>query len=120
LKTVAIVEDNEDNRLIVKLLLEDRYLIQSFGDGPSALESFKTMKPDIVLMDISLPGMDGMDVLKQMRSLPYLAGIPVIALTAHAMRGDAEEYIAKGFDGYVSKPIIDENILISAIENLIS
>ncbi|HEV2290331.1 MAG TPA: response regulator, partial [Gemmatimonadales bacterium] len=75
--------------------------------------------PRVILLDISLPGMDGAEVLRRLRTDPGLGRIPVIALTAHAMTGDRERFLAMGFDGYVTKPIIDETLLYGAIARLL-
>ncbi len=113
--TVAVVEDNPDNRLLVQAILEDRYRIAEYETGSEALAGFAQDPPDVVLLDISLPGMDGTEVLRRMRADRALAGIPVIALTAHAMAGDRERYLAEGFDDYLTKPIVDESVLVDAI-----
>ena len=76
--------------------------------------------PDVVLLDVSLPGMDGLEVLARMRHHPALRGVPVVAVTAHAMAGDRERYLAAGFDGYVPKPIVDDQFLIDTIEALLA
>lgn len=116
---VAVVEDNPDNRLLVRAILRDRYEVSEFAAGPDALASFSDEPPEVVLLDISLPGMDGAKVLDAMRSHPKMRHIPVIALTAHAMAGDRETYLAAGFDDYVTKPIIDENDLLGAIQRCV-
>jgi len=116
---IAVVEDNPDNRLLLQALLADTYLIDEYEDGATALAGIVTSRPALVLLDISLPGMDGPEVLKRLRAAPTFAGIPVIALTAHAMSGDREKYLALGFDGYVTKPILDEEILFAAIRALL-
>ena len=78
------------------------------------------ISPSAVFRNVSLPGMDGPEVLTRMRVDPVLRGVPVIALTAHAMAGDRERYLAAGFDDYVAKPIEDEDVLIGAVERLLS
>jgi len=119
MKTVAIVEDNPDNRLLVNVLLSDRYELQEFENGEDALNAFKTSPPDLILLDISLPGLDGVDVLNRLRSDSQLKNIPVIALTAHAMAGDRKKYLDLGFDAYLTKPILDETLLYKAIDTLL-
>ncbi len=119
MKTIALVEDNPDNRLLVQAMLEDRYNIAEYETGVEALEGLKNEKPDLVLLDISLPEMDGTEVLANIRSDENLRDLPVIALTAHAMSGDREKYLALGFNEYVTKPILDEDVLIEAIQELL-
>lgn len=114
-RTVAVVEDNPDNRLLMQAILEDHYRIVEYETGAEALSGFRDDRPDVVLLDISLPGMDGTEVLRKMRDDPELARIPVIAVTAHAMAGDRERYLAGGFDDYLTKPIVDESVLLDAI-----
>ncbi len=116
---LALVEDNPDNRLLVHAILEDRYAIDEYENGIEALEGMGASPPDLVLLDISLPEMDGTEVLKRMRTDPDLRDVPVIALTAHAMTGDRERFLALGFDHYMTKPIIDEEELVGAIEGLL-
>ena len=119
MRTIAVVEDNADNRLLLHAFLSDRYEIVEFENGPSALEGFKARLPDLVLLDVSLPGMDGLTVLSHLRADEKLKKLPVIALTAHAMQGDRERFLKAGFNDYVSKPIVDEQVLFKAIERLI-
>ncbi len=119
MKIIGLVEDNPDNRLLVQAILEDLYEVVEYESGQEALDGFAQNRPDLVLMDISLPGMDGPEVLQRMRADANLRDLPVIALTAHAMAGDREKYLALGFNDYVNKPIVDENILINAIKNLL-
>lgn len=119
MKTVAIVEDNEDNRLLVEVMLEDAYDLAFYVDAAEALEGLPRDVPDLVLIDISLPGMDGVALLGMMRAHRRLKGVPAIALTAHAMAGDRDRYLAHGFKGYVSKPIESRKALVAAIEALL-
>ena len=115
---VALVEDNEDNRILLFALLEEEYELLEYEDGPSALEGLPSADADVVLLDISLPGMDGTEVLRRLRADARTAELPVVALTAHAMAGDRERFIAMGFDAYVTKPIIDEDALFRVIADL--
>ena len=113
---IAVVEDNPDNRLLVQALLGDRYEIDEYEAGKEAVAGITADPPEVVLLDISLPEMDGTEVLALIRRHEGLANLPIIALTAHAMAGDREKYLAMGFDDYVTKPIVDEQVLIEAIE----
>lgn len=114
-RRIAIVEDNPDNRLLVQAILEGRYDLVEYEDGPTALAGLPRDRPDLLLLDISLPGMDGEQVLHAVRQSETLRGVPAIALTAHAMAGDRERFLAAGFDDYVAKPIVDEELLLDAI-----
>jgi CheY-like chemotaxis protein len=118
-KTIAVVEDNADNRLLLSAMLGELYHIVEYEDGAEALAGMRLQPPDLVLLDISLPGMDGSEVLRRLRAEPALQKLPIIALTAHAMAGDRERYLGQGFDHYVAKPIIDEGELLGAIERLL-
>lgn len=117
--TVAVVEDNADNRLLLQAILGDRYELVEYDNGTDALAGIRANRPRLVLLDISLPGMDGTEILHKLRDDVALRGLPVIALTAHAMAGDREKFLAAGFDDYITKPIIDENELFQAIERLL-
>ncbi|MBI3096888.1 MAG: response regulator [Planctomycetes bacterium] len=116
---IALVEDNADNRLLVRALVEDRYAVEEYETGSEALARMRESPPDMVLLDISLPGMDGYAVISALRSDGALKHLPVAALTAHAMLGDRERILAAGFDAYISKPIVDETALLRVIEVLI-
>lgn len=117
---VAVVEDNPDNRMLVQALLEDRYDLTEYETGVEAVAGLPDDVPDVVLLDISLPEMDGTEVLAWMRGQEKLKHLPVIALTAHAMAGDREKYLSIGFNEYVTKPIVDEDVLIEAIERCLN
>lgn len=116
MKRIAVVEDNPDNRLLIHAILEDYYEITEYETGNEALEGIKKKKPDLLLLDISLPEMDGTEVLQRIRADVGLRDLPVIALTAHAMAGDREKYLGYGFNDYVTKPILADGILLAAIE----
>lgn len=117
---IAVVEDNADNRLLVRAMLSDSYDVTEYETGPDALTGIRLSVPSLVLLDVSLPGMDGVEVLARLRADDATRSIPVIALTAHAMAGDREKYIDAGFDGYVAKPIVDEHVLLRTIDGLLS
>jgi CheY-like chemotaxis protein len=119
MKKIAVVEDNPDNRLLVQVILEPLYEVVEYETGFAALEGLPKEKPDLVLLDISLPEMDGAEVLRRIRADAQLRTLPVIALTAHAMSGDREKFIRAGFNDYVTKPIVDENVLLDAIRRLL-
>jgi two-component system, cell cycle response regulator DivK len=115
--TIAIVEDSPDNRLLLQAFLSDDYELTEYEDGSAAMEGLKQSPPNLVLLDISLPGIDGIEVLARIRADEKLRSLRVIALTAHAMAGDKERLLKVGFDAYVAKPIVDENVLRCAIES---
>lgn len=105
-KTVLYIEDNPHNRRLVRRTLERRgYDIIEAVDGVSGLEMVRELKPPLVLLDIGLPKMDGMEVVSRIKADSAINHIPVIALTASAMRGDRERFLAAGCDDYLSKPI---------------
>jgi two-component system cell cycle response regulator DivK len=119
LRRVMIVEDNADNRLLLNAILGDAFAVTEHASGPAALAALAAEQPEIVLLDISLPGMDGVEVLRQIRANPDLRHLPVIAFTAHAMSNDRTRFLGEGFDDYVTKPIVDETILLGAIARLL-
>ena len=119
-RRVAVVEDNPDNRMLVQALLEDRYDLSEYETGVEAVNGLPDNVPELILLDISLPEMDGTEVLAWLKTRDDLREVPVIALTAHAMAGDREKYLSMGFDDYVTKPIIDEDVLIDAIEGCLN
>ena len=114
--TIAVIEDNADNRLLLQAILDGLYEVVEYENGADALEGLALSLPDLVLLDISLPGMDGNEILARIRADSRLRRLPVIALTAHAMSGDREKYLATGFNDYITKPIVDETVLLGAIE----
>lgn len=117
---ICLIEDNRDNRLLVRAILRSAYALSEYENGHDALEGIRANRPDLALIDISLPGMDGVEVLSHLRADPALRSIPAIALTAHAMAGDRERFLAAGFDDYVTKPILDQRILLTAIERILA
>ena len=112
--TVLVVEDNPDNMLTVKALLRDTFTVFEATNGYEAVDKCTELKPNLVLMDIALPGMDGIEAFKTIRRDTRLQQIPVIALTASAMISDREIILAHGFDAYLSKPI-EEKVFFKVI-----
>ncbi|MBI1879801.1 MAG: hybrid sensor histidine kinase/response regulator [Chloroflexi bacterium] len=105
-KTILYVEDNTANRMLVRQVLEGfGYTIIEATDGLSGIKAAQEMQPDLILMDINVPGMDGYEAATRIKSLPELSHIPIIALTAKVMAGDRERAITAGCDGYIAKPI---------------
>jgi CheY-like chemotaxis protein len=106
---IAIIEDAEDNRDLLYYLLRDEFKVARFGSGEEALRYFSNESPDLIVLDIWLPGMNGIEVLKHVRRHERLQRLPVLALTANAMSGDREKYLSEGFTDYIAKPIdVDE------------
>lgn len=102
---ILVVEDNPDNMHTARALLSERYQVVEAQDGKTGIELAKAYMPDLILMDIALPVMDGLEALAAIRADETMRHIPVIAATASAMKGDRETILAHGFDGYISKPI---------------
>jgi two-component system cell cycle response regulator DivK len=103
---ILVVEDNQDNReMVVKVLKFNGYQVIEAVDGEEAIEKAKTEAPALILLDIYLPKMDGYEVAKRLKGDTGLKDIPVVALTAHAMKGNREQALAAGCDGYITKPI---------------
>ncbi|MES2974421.1 MAG: response regulator [Pseudomonadota bacterium] len=103
---VLVIEDNMPNRDLARYLLEaNGYACDEAHDGETALQMVLTSRPDLVICDLQLPGIDGFEVLRGLRAQPGLLGVPVVAVTAYAMVGDRERILAAGFDGYIGKPI---------------
>lgn len=103
---ILVVEDNQDNReMVVKVLKFNGYQVVEAVDGEEAIEKVKAEHPDLILLDIFLPKMDGYEATRRLKGDTSLRNIPIIALTAHAMKGSMEEALAAGCDGYISKPI---------------
>ncbi len=101
-----IAEDNEVNRELLRELLESRgYTVEEACNGAEALRSLEQNCPDILLLDLNMPVLDGFGTLRRIRETPRLAALPVLAVTAYAMQGDKENILKSGFDGYLSKPI---------------
>jgi len=106
LATVLYIEDNPENRLLVRRVLEaEGYDVLEAGSAQQAMEVVLTSPPDLILMDINLPEIDGYMLTSQLKSIPSLSRVPIIALTANVMKGDRERTLEAGCDGYIQKPI---------------
>ncbi|MDP9191924.1 MAG: response regulator [Acidobacteriota bacterium] len=118
-RNILVVEDNDMNMQLVEFLLEEGgYRIVKATSGEEALAITRDgpgVAPDLILMDIHLPGMDGLSVVRAIKSDERTSRIPILALTAHAMRGDKDRFLEAGCDGYISKPI-DVKTFIASIE----
>ena len=103
---ILIAEDNAVNRELLRELLEMRgYTVEEACDGEQALRLIEQTQPDLLLLDIGMPLLDGFGVVSKIRKNPRLASLPVVAVTAYAMQGDREKILNSGFDGYLSKPV---------------
>ena len=103
---VLVVEDNQQNFELVEFLLEDAgYTVRLARDAAELRSALTDHLPDLVLMDIQLPGVDGITLVEELRADPKTRKLPILAITAHAMRGDRERFLDAGCDGYIPKPI---------------
>ena len=103
---ILIAEDNPVNRELLRELLESRgYSVTEASNGQEALGSIEESRPDILLLDLDMPVLDGFATVRRIRENPSRASLPVLAVTAYAMQGDREKVLTSGFDGYLSKPI---------------
>ncbi|MEJ5309542.1 MAG: response regulator [Anaerolineae bacterium] len=107
---ILYIEDNPGNRTLVqRILMVEDYDVFEAADGPTGIEIALRVKPDLILMDMNLPDIDGYELTRRMRAIPELAHIPIIAMTANVMQGDREKTLAAGCSGYIPKPIdVDE------------
>jgi CheY-like chemotaxis protein len=119
MSTVLIAEDNAINRELLRELLEIRgYTVVEACNGQEALHMIEQARPDILLLDLGMPVLDGRAVVRRIREDPRLAALPVLAVTAYAMQGDREKILSLGFDGYLAKPISSSS-LIQELERLL-
>jgi len=119
MKKVLVIEDNEDNMELITFILEKNgFTTIRAENGKKGIELALKERPDFILLDIQLPDMDGMDVLKAIRRSDINGQIPVIAITSYAMRGDKGRFIENGCNGYIEKPI-DPDTILSEINRLL-
>ncbi|MBW2595796.1 MAG: response regulator [Deltaproteobacteria bacterium] len=118
MKRVLVVEDNKNNmRLLVKLLNKHGYETIKAETGEKGVQLAIEKKPDLILMDIKLPGIDGMEATKRIRASKSGGKVPIIAITSYAMAGDRDKYLKEGFTGYIEKPI-DPYKIIEEVEEI--
>ena len=116
MKTILIVEDVALNRDLLMQLLEDDYALVMAVDGAAGVAMAASHTPDLILMDLSLPVIDGWESTRRIKADPATAGIPVIAITANAMSGDADKARAAGCDDFMTKPV-DEDLLFAKLQH---
>ncbi len=118
--TILYIEDNPDNRLLVKrVLLSEDYALLEAANAHEALSILENTCPDLILMDINMPDVDGYSLTAQIKGMPGFERVPILALTANVMRGDKEKTLEAGCDGYIQKPI-DIDQLAREIEKYIA
>jgi two-component system cell cycle response regulator DivK len=118
MKKILIVEDVEFNRDLLTQLLEEEFQVIAATDGQAGIEAAERERPDVILMDLSLPIIDGWEATRRLKAHQDLKAIPVIALTAHAMRGDEAKARASGCDDFLTKPI-DEDLLLETLNRFL-
>jgi len=117
---ILVAEDNAVNRELLRELLEARgYEVSEACDGQEALKMIEEVQPELLLLDIGMPVLDAFGVIRKIRENPLLAPLPVVAVTAYAMRGDREKILTSGFDGYLSKPL-NPSSLTEELDRLLS
>jgi len=118
--TILYVEDNAENRLLVRRILQaEGYSVLEADSAQAALNVVQRHRPDLILMDINLPEMDGYSLTSQLKAMPSMFRVPIVALTANVMKGDRERTLEAGCDGYIQKPI-DVDMLPLQIDHYLS
>ncbi len=106
MKKVLVADDKDTGRELVRMVLENcNYQVYEASNGVEALDQARRVQPDLIILDLHMPGLDGFGVVQELRRDQRFAGTPVVALTASAMMGDRELALASGFTGYIAKPI---------------
>jgi CheY-like chemotaxis protein len=118
-RAIAIIDDYPDNRLLLREVLSDHYEVREYPSGADALEALPRNVPDVVLCDISMPGMDGFEVVARIRADPRIRHLPVIAVTAHGP-ANTERYLESGFSDHIHMPLLDERVLETAIQRWVT
>jgi two-component system, cell cycle response regulator DivK len=119
-KTILHIEDNFENRILVRRLLQSAsYHVLEAGSALEAINHLRSSRPDLILMDINMPDVDGYTLTAKLKTVPTIRRIPIIAITANAMRGDREKSLRAGCDGYIEKPI-DIDTFLDKVDHFIS
>ena len=117
---ILYVEDNPENRMLVRrVLLAEKYALVEASSAQETFEILKTRRPDLILMDINMPDMDGYTLTAQIKAMDGFGKVPILAITANVMRGDREKTIEAGCDGYIQKPI-DIDQLVREVEKFLA
>jgi two-component system cell cycle response regulator DivK len=119
-KTILHIEDNFENRILVRRLLQSAsYNVLEAENALQAVNHLRTTRPDLILMDINMPDVDGYTLTGKLKTIPSIRNIPIIAITANAMRGDRERTLQAGCDGYIEKPI-DIDTFLDKVEHFLT
>ena len=117
---LLVVDDNPDNLEIVTVLLGQKYDVYGYGSAAEALDALDTVRPGLLVLDIRMRGVDGLQCLQAIRARPGYAGIPAVALTAFARDVEQKAFLDAGFQAVVTKPILDDRELLGTIEHLLA
>ena len=117
---LLVVDDNPDNLEIVTVFLSQKYDVYSYGSAAEALSAIDTVRPELLVLDIRMRGVDGVQCLQAIRAKPAYAGIPAVALTAFARDVEQKAFLDAGFQAVVTKPILDDRKLLGTIERLLA
>ncbi len=119
-KKILLVEDNPVNRRLAEFLLRSQgYQVRSATTAQEAFDTIKAERPDLILMDVQLPGMDGLEATRILKEEPNTRDIPVVAVTSYAMKGDREKALAAGCSGYITKPI-DKDTFVQEVATVLA
>ena len=111
-KTILHIEDNSDNRMLIRRILQfEGYQVLEAENAGSAMSLLAVYRPDLILMDINMPDEDGYTLTQKLKSIPALIHVPILAITANALKGDKEKSLQAGCDGYIEKPIDIDSFL---------
>lgn len=117
---LLVVDDNRDSLDMLAIILSQRYRVLGYYSAPDALTAAATVRPDLLLLDIGMDPMDGMQCLKAIRALPQCEGIPAIALTGYARVAERVQFLAAGFQEVVAKPVLDHQKLLALIDSVLT